>query len=117
MNTKAFLEFLVHGLRVVFPVQPGGIARGIPTAWSTAPLAKAFPDASPVVWASENGTLRGESIAPLYRSAAQAAANSASFHELLALTDALRIGRAREVNLATQHLQRKFDGYALLAEH
>jgi hypothetical protein len=116
VNTKAFLDFLVHGLRVVFPAQLGGIARGIPTAWSTAPLAGKFPNASPVVWPSEKGTVRGEGILPLYPSVPQAALNSASLHELLALTDTLRIGRAREVNLANQILQQRFEGYALLAE-
>lgn len=117
VNTQAFLDFLVHGLRVVFPVQPGGIVRGIPTAWSASPLAKTFPNASPVVWPSEDGKLRGESIEPLYSSVTKAATNSATLHELLALVDALRIGRAREVKLATEFLQRRFDGYASLAKH
>lgn len=117
VNTKAFLDFLVHGLRMVFPVQPGGIVRGIPTAWSAMPLAETFPNANPVVWPSEDGKMRGEGIEPLYQSVPLAVSKSESLHELLALVDALRIGRAREVNLATQLLQQRFDRYALIAEH
>jgi len=35
----ALLEFLVHGLKYVFPALPGPISRGLPTAHSAAPLA------------------------------------------------------------------------------
>lgn len=117
VNTKAFLDFLVYGLRVVFAVQPGGIVRGIPTAWSAPPLQGTFPDANPVVWPRETGKLRGGSIEPLFPSVTIAAANSATLRETLALVDALRIGRTREVNLAKDILQRRFAAYANLAEH
>jgi len=70
-----------------------------------------------VVWPSETGKLRGESIEPIYPSVTKAAANSATLHELLALVDALRIGRAREVNLAKELIQQRFTAYANLAEH
>lgn len=117
VNTMAFLDFLVHGLRVVFPVQPGGLVRGIPTAWSAEPLSETFKNANPVVWPSENGNLRGEAIEPLYPSVTKAVANSRSLHELLALTDALRIGRAREIDSSAKILRERFDAYARLAEH
>ena len=117
VNTNAFLDFLVHGLRVVFPVHPGGVVRGIPTAWSAKPLSDTFKNASPVVWPSENGKVRGESVEPLFPCVTKAVANSASLHELLALTDALRIGRAREIALAAKILKERFDVYAQLVEH
>mgnify|MGYP000940118706 CR=1 FL=1 len=117
VNTRAFLDFLVHGLRVVFPVHVGGIVRGIPTAWSASPLSRSFPDANPVVWPSDQGTLRGESIEPLYANSIASLIEQPSFHELLALVDALRIGRAREADLASKILRERFDEYARLAEH
>lgn len=117
VNTQAFLDFLVHGLRVVFPVRPGGMARGIPTAWSAPPLLKSFGDASPVVWPSENGNLRGESIQPLYANSIASVTEQPGLHELLALVDALRIGRAREIDFASKILTERFEGYARLAEH
>lgn len=116
-NTRAFLEFLVHGLRVVFPVRPGGMARGIPTAWSAPPLVKSFGEDNPVVWPSENGSLRGESIQPLYLNTIATVVEQPGFHELLALVDALRIGRAREIGFASKLLKERFEGYALLTEH
>lgn len=117
VNTRAFLDFLVHGLRVVFPVHAGGIVRGIPTAWSASPLSRSFPDANPVVWPSENGILRGESIQPLHANPIASVMEQPSFHELLALVDALRIGRAREIDLASKMLRERFNEYARLAEH
>lgn len=117
VNVKALLDFLVHGLRVVFPVHPGGLVRGIPTAWSMTPLSETFPGAASVVWPCEDGTIRGEAIEPLYPSVPKAVAGSHVLHEMLALTDALRIGRAREVKMATEALRERFDGYARLVEH
>ena len=117
VNTRAFLDFLVHGLRVVFPVRPGGMARGIPTAWSAPPLLKSFGEASPVVWPSENGNLRGESIQPLYPNSIASVVEQPGFHELLAMVDALRIGRSREIELASKFLTERFEGYARLAEY
>ncbi len=35
---SAFMEFLVHGLKYVFPQKPGEIVRGIGTAHSAQPL-------------------------------------------------------------------------------
>src|SRR5207244_10782323 len=37
---KALLEFLVHGIKYVFPVKPGSISRGVPTAHSAPPLSR-----------------------------------------------------------------------------
>ena len=117
VNTRAFLDFLVHGLRVVFPVRPGGMARGIPTAWSAPPLAASFGDSNPVVWPSETGSLRGESIQPLYPNSIVSVLEQPGLHELLAMVDALRIGRSREIDLASKFLAKRFEGYARLAEH
>lgn len=117
VNVKALLDFLVHGLRVVFPVRPGGIVRGIPTAWSMTPLSEAFPGAAPMVWPSEEGTLRGESIEPLYPSVPKVVAGRVGLHEMLAMADALRIGRARETRMAAESLKERFEAYARLAEH
>jgi hypothetical protein len=49
----------------------------------------------------------GRAVAPLYRSAPLAAAEDPRLHELLALVDALRVGRARERTLAREELDRR----------
>lgn len=103
----ALLEFLVHGLKYVFPARPGPVARGLPTAHSAAPLAgKIVARADDMhVWPYENGKTRGQSIDPLYGKAPQAAEKDRELYELLALVDAIRAGRAREQALAIKELE------------
>lgn len=104
---RALAEFLLHGLRYVFPVEPGRIVRGMPTAHSAPPLSKVVASEEKFVWPDEAGEMRGEAIEPLYPSVPQAARRDARLHELLALTDAIRVGRAREQKLAREELQRR----------
>ena len=103
----ALLEFLVHGLKYVFPALPGPISRGLPTAHSAAPLAGKIvaPAEDMYVWPYENGRARGQSIEPLYEKAPQAAEKDKALYELLALVDAVRAGRAREQAMAIKELE------------
>lgn len=101
----ALQEFLLHGARYAFPAVVGPVKRGVPTAHGTKPLSSLIRgDGDPPVWAHAQGSARGPSISPIYRTAPQAALLDPALHELLALLDALRIGRARERELAAQHL-------------
>lgn len=106
-NKKAVLEFLVHGLKYVFPAEHGRLTRGMPTAHAASPLREQFAanDEPPPVWPDPEGTVRGEEFEPLYRSVPQAARNDARLYELLALVDAIRGGRARERELAVKELR------------
>ena len=92
----SLLDFLVSGVPYAYPGVLGAIARGVPTAWSAPPLADAFRGADPVVWPSASGSVRGQSLTPLYGGAPATEKNRPDLYELLALVDALRIGRARE---------------------
>jgi DNA-binding transcriptional MocR family regulator len=96
----ALLEFLQFGLRYVFPQKPGAVVRGIPTSHSAAPLKDQIQSTEHYVWPYAKGTVRGQSIIPLYPSVPEAALKDAKLYELLALVDALRVGRAREKELA-----------------
>ena len=51
-----------------------------------------------------HGPARGPEIAPLCRHAPKAAERDPQLHQLLALVDALRTGRARERKLASEYL-------------
>jgi hypothetical protein len=106
-NPGAVLEFLVHGLKYVFPVQRGEVTRGIPTSYGAEPLKHLIaPGAEPIpVWPHAEGTARGAAIEPLYRTAPFAALRDRRLHELLALADAMREGRARERKIAEQQLR------------
>ncbi len=104
---QGLFEFLRYGIRYAFPQQPGPIVRGIPTAHSAPPLADQISSDEPYVWPSAFGHVRGHGIAPLYPKAVDAATRDLELHEVLALIDALRVGRARERNIAAEELKKR----------
>jgi hypothetical protein len=99
------LEFLVHGLRYVFPQRPGPMVRGVPTAHAAPPLVDEMAQGEPYVWPHGEGNVRGESIEPLYAGLPDACLKDPVFHEYMALCDALRVGRVRERQLAEEELK------------
>lgn len=107
--TAPVFEFLVHGLKYAFPAELGAMCRGIPTAHSAPGLSKRIvsEEHDQCVWPSEEGDLRGQGVSPLYKTAPHAAKRDPQLHELLALVDALRIGRARERKIAAQEIEKR----------
>ena len=103
----ALLEFLQYGLRYVFPQKPGPVVRGIPTAHAASPLKEEIQSTEDYVWPYHKGTIRGHSIVPLYPSVPEAVIKDAALYELLTLVDALRVGRAREKELAIDMLKKR----------
>jgi hypothetical protein len=101
---QALIDFLQYGIAVVFPAKPGAVVRGMPTAHSTAPLNLEISSSETFVWPFASGDARGHGIIPLYSSVPQAAMEDERLYELLSLVDALRVGKAREKNLAIQEL-------------
>ena len=67
-------EFLIHGLKYVFPTQPGAIVRGMPTAHSAEPLKKLLVtnNLDVYVWTEGSGKIKGQEIKPLYPSVPEA---------------------------------------------
>ena len=99
------IEFIVHGVRYAFPATPGPIGRGVPTSIAAHPLHDVYSGAGedPLrtpVWPHATGTVLGYAIEPLYPTVPDVAPASEPFYALLALTDAIREGRARERALA-----------------
>jgi len=105
----ALMEFLQYGLRYVFPIQPGAVVRGAPTSHSASPLKEDIQSSEAYVWPYGKGTVRGHSILPLYPSVPEAALKDAKLYELLALVDALRVGRARERELAIKEIKKRLE--------
>jgi hypothetical protein len=105
----AMEEFLIHGLKYVFPSEIGKLLRGIPTSHSAPPLSKMFEaDEDDVyVWPYEFGNTRGKSIEPLYRSSPKAAEVDRQLYEILVLIDGIRIGRARERKVSADELRKR----------
>lgn len=100
-------EFLVHGVKYAFPAKHGEVTRGVPTSYAAPPLNARLTagDELPPVWPFAEGTQRGVTLQPLYRTAPAAALRDPALYQLLSLIDALRDGRARERKLAEQALR------------
>jgi predicted transcriptional regulator len=107
LMSAALLEFLQYGLKYVYPQKPGSRVRGMPTSHSAPPLNLVIKSENHYVWPYAHGSVLGESIEPLYKTVPQACEKDSYLYELLALTDALRIGKTRERNLAITELKNR----------
>lgn len=99
----AFREFLLHGVRYAFPAVHGPERTGLPTAWAYPEVAALFTDGDlprGLVWASDRGSMRGESLVPLFPNLPAVAVRDPRLHELIALVDAVRAGGTRERRVA-----------------
>jgi hypothetical protein len=103
----ALMDFLQYGLRYAFPQMPGAMVRGVPTAHSAPPLNREIQSSEAYVWPYGKGSVRGQSITPLHPGVPEAALKDPVLYELLALIDALRVGRARERQLAVEELKKR----------
>lgn len=105
--TAPLCEFLVHGVRYAFYASEGAPKRGVPTAFGVEPMRSQLQVAADQipVWPHPQGEHRGPSLLPLSKTAPDAALNDPELHVLLALVDAIRVGRARERRLAEEHLR------------
>jgi len=105
-NREALREFLLHGLRYVFPARHGPLVQGLPTSYAAPPLAHKIrsTDMEAPVMPLPQGPARGPEIAPIFHSAPKAASNDECLYSLLALVDALRTGKARERKMAEKAL-------------
>jgi DNA-binding transcriptional MocR family regulator len=104
---SALLEFLQFGLAYVFPQKPGAVVRGIATAHAASPLKESIDSNESYVWPYAKGNQRGQAIVPLYPSVPEAALKDPKLYEMLALTDALRAGKAREKVMAIEELKKR----------
>lgn len=107
VNKLAFTELLLNGISYVFPQQPGPIVRGVLTAHSAHPLNEIINSTENYVWPYAKGLDRGQAIEPLYSSVVQASLKDQNLYELLTLVDAIRVGRAREKELAKTELKKR----------
>jgi DNA-binding Lrp family transcriptional regulator len=103
----ALLDFLMKGVPYAFPAELGADTRGVPTAHAAPPLDANFSASDAVVWPFEKGERRGAAVEPLYEGAPLLPQRNRALYELLALVDAIRVGRARERELATKLLRER----------
>lgn len=107
VNKFALIEFLLNGVAYAFPQQPGALVRGLLTAHSAAPLSEIIISNDKYVWPYAKGNERGQAIVPLYNTVVEASIRDNELYELLAMVDAIRVGRTREKEIAKNELQNR----------
>lgn len=98
VNRAALADFLIYGVRYVFPVKPLNMTRGIATGVNAPVFAGALRAAGETgpVWPDPKGSTMGASIEPLYKTVPFAVRTDPQLYAMLALVDSLRIGLPRE---------------------
>ena len=108
VHVNSFKEFLIYGLKYVFPAEPGAIVRGIPTAHSALPISKHISTGKDVyVWPYVKGSTRGQAIVPLYKTIPSIVEKDKLLYELLIIIDTFRVGRTREIKIAIEELEKR----------
>lgn len=106
VSRLSLMEFLKYGLKYTFPAMPGRLVKGVPTAHSHSFYKKYFKSDLPYVWQNDTGEEMGQSIEPLHPNISKAAEKDKLLYKLLAGTDILRVGRARETAMAISEIEK-----------
>ncbi|MDR1338678.1 MAG: hypothetical protein LBK58_01245 [Prevotellaceae bacterium] len=105
-------DFLIYGLKYVFPPQTGSSVRGLLTAHSASPIKEHIAAGNDnYVWPYYKGNKRGFSIAPLYENIPKFIENDPQLYEYLVIADTLRVGKTREIEIAVKELDQKIKSY------
>lgn len=106
VNRLNLVEFLEHGLRYVFPQQPGAMVRGVLTAHSHSFMKSTFISEVNYVWPDHQAAEIGLAIEPFYTRQTEATKEDPEFYKLLALVDVLRVGKVREFKYALSEIKK-----------
>ena len=94
-NGEALSDFAAHGVPFAFPPIIGPATVGVPTAHSSVPFEQLLESPDKFVWPHESGSIRGQSLMPLFPGAPALFGRNQPLYELLAIVDALRVGTTR----------------------
>ena len=108
-NVTALLEFIVHGIKYVYPANPSAITRGIPTSFAAPVLKGKLMTAGEFiyVWPDAMGKEQGQAVEPLYKTVPMAVKKDPRLYGYLALIDAIRLGQGRENSFAAKELEKR----------
>ena len=106
VNKQALLEFVVYGIRYVFPAKLGVLTRGIATSIAAPILNQQIKSSGELipVWSDAQGKEKGLAVEPLHKNVRQAIKNDDLMYAFLALTDAIRIEQLRTRKIAIDKL-------------
>ena len=108
----ALIDSIIESVKIEFlgpgtPTFAGKDALGVPTAWGNPTVAKILrgPSTRIPVWAADTGEVHGPSVTPLFRSVPYIATQNSKLYAALAAVDLLRLGGARETEVALEVLR------------
>jgi len=110
-ESGALLEWLSYGVRYAYPMESIGYGRGMATAWNCPVLSSEVSPPSPaMVWPVPGGEVDGMLIKPIHDSVPLACRNDELFYRAMALIDAIRSGKPRELKIARRLLSELIKG-------
>ena len=104
----------MYGVPYAVPASPKEPTHGMPAAWA-APAASGKINSSggmPPVWPGPEGNIQGGSVEPLCASVPGASCRDPAPHDLLALVDTVRFGRARDRAFAEKGIDKRLGTHA-----
>lgn len=105
---RSVYEFIVQGVKYIFPQELHGMTSGIPTGYAALMITSASITDPIQVWPYAEGTHRGLSSTPIYSSVPKSISKfkDQRFYDLLCLLDVLRsrLSHIREIDYATDLL-------------
>ena len=110
---RKLFELVTVAVPQVYYAIRGSVELGVPAAMHADSLKGVFPPSGrviPLVWPCATGTVKGESLLPLYPTVPRAIQHDLDLHRLLALIDVVRVGDAKDRRLATDLLDRMILG-------
>lgn len=108
---RNLVEFLVHGLKYVFPPIWEGEQHGIPTAVSSPVMQKELRSPQVIVWPTgRRKDPKGDSLRPLHKCVFTVIENDLFSYQVLAILDSIRISKAREREVAINLINSKILG-------
>lgn len=107
-------EFLINGVKYLFPAKLGEYTRGIPTSVG-APIFRdkiVLGDDPIPIWPDAKGEVKGVALTPIHSTIPKSLSTfpDEHFYEILVLIDAIRVGRAREREIGKALLKKKIYG-------
>ena len=107
VNKSGLLDFMIYGMKYVFPARPGELTRGISTSIGAPVFINKLMSAGDLipVWPDPTGRTMGLSINPLFKTVPYAVKRDPRLYAFLAITDALRLGKQREFKYAASLLE------------
>jgi hypothetical protein len=104
-------EKILLAIEYLFPVSVGGIVIGMPTSYGAPPISNEInPGSDPIpIWPCAKAGVKGLCVEPLYSGTPKALIEypDEDLYTLLALIDALRMGRSREKELGRKYILEK----------